>query len=264
VLDKDDKYIDLNAWVTINNTSGATYNNAKLKLVAGDVNTVRDNVNVSRVMLAKNANMAEDTYAGGFQEKSFFEYHIYDLSRTTNLKDNEKKQIEFTSAQNISVEKKYVYESNKNDKVVIKLELKNNKQSKLGIPLPKGKVRVFKNDGDSLEFVGEDKIDHTPENENISLVLGNAFDITAQKIRTNMSTNSSAKQAEESFEFTLKNAKSESVKVNIIECFYNWTNWKITDSSLKYIKKNSKEICFVAEIPAKSEKKVTYRVKYSW
>lgn len=263
VLDKNDKKIDLTAWVTINNTSGATYNNVKLKLVAGDVNTVKEVSGSSRLMLAKNAVMAEDS-ATGFQEKSFFEYHIYDLSRTTNLKDNEKKQIEFTSAQNIPVEKKYVYESNKNDKVVIKLELKNNKQSMLGIPLPKGKVRVFKNDGSSLEFVGEDKIDHTPENENVSLILGNAFDITAKKVKTNMTSNSSSKQSEESFEITLKNAKSESVKINVIENFYGWTTWKITNSSLKYTKQNSNEICFVVEVPAKSEKKITYKVKYSW
>jgi hypothetical protein len=206
--------------------------------------------------------MSEDS-AKNFQEKSFFEYHVYDLSRTTNLKNNEKKQIEFVSVQNIPIEKKYVYESDKNDKKVsIKLGLKNNKQSKLGIPLPKGKIRVFKNDGDSLEFVGEDKINHTSENEDISLTLGKAFDITAKKERTNKTSGSSS--AEETFEITLKNAKSESVKVNVIESFYSWTNWKITSSSLKYTKKNSNQICFIVEIPAKSEKKVSYKVKYSW
>ena len=263
ILDKDDKNIDLTTWVTINNTSGATYSNAKLKLIAGDVNTVKEAINTSRLMLAKKVAMAEN-FENNLQEKSFFEYHIYELSRTTNLKNNEKKQIEFVSIKNVPAEKKYVYESSKNDKVVVKLEFRNNKKSKLGIPLPKGKVRVFKNDGDNLELVGEDKKNHTAENEDVSLMLGNAFDITAQKIRTNSVSNSSSKKSEESFEITLKNAKLDPVKVNVIESFYGWSNWKITDSSLEYNKKNSNQICFVVEIPAKSEKKVTYKVKYSW
>ena len=263
VLDKDDKNIDLTAWVTINNASGATYNNAKLKLISGDVNTVKEAINTSRLMLAKKVAMAEN-FENNLQEKSFFEYHIYELSRTTNLKNNEKKQIEFVSIKNVPVEKKYVYESSKNDKVVVKLEFRNNKKSKLGIPLPKGKVRVFKNDGDNLELVGEDKKNHTAENEDVSLMLGNAFDITVQKIRTNSVSNSSSKKSEESFEITLKNAKLDPVKVNVIESFYGWSNWKITDSSLEYNKKNSNQICFVVEIPAKSEKKVTYKVKYLW
>ena len=265
ILDKDDKNIDLTTWVTINNTSGTTYSNAKLKLIAGDVNTIKEVNNTSerRLMLAKKVAMAEN-FENNLQEKSFFEYHIYELSRTTNLKNNEKKQIEFVSIKNVPAEKKYVYESSKNDKVVVKLEFRNNKKSKLGIPLPKGKVRVFKNDGDNLELVGEDKKNHTAENEDVSLMLGNAFDITAQKIRTNSVSNSSSKKSEESFEITLKNAKLDPVKVNVIESFYGWSNWKITDSSLEYNKKNSNQICFVVEIPAKSEKKITYKVKYSW
>lgn len=265
VLDKDDKKIDLNAWVTINNTSGATYKDAKLKLVAGDVNTVKEQRN-TRVMLAKNAVMAEQAYdsAAGFQEQSFFEYHIYKLQRTANLKDNEKKQIEFTAAQNIPVEKKYTYQSSKNNKVEISLKFKNNKSSNLGLPLPKGKVRVFKSDGDSIEFVGEDMIDHTPENKDMRLTLGNAFDVTAEKKMTNSTRNNSAKQSEESYEIILKNAKDESVKVDVIETFYGWSNWKIVSNSQKFEKKDSNTAVFEVDIPAKSEKKVTYKVKYSW
>jgi len=265
VLDKDDKKIDLNAWVTINNTSGATYKDAKLKLVAGDVNTVKE-TSTPRLMMAKNAVMAEAAYdsAAGFQEQSFFEYHIYKLQRTANLKDNEKKQIEFTAAQNIPVEKKYTYESSKNNKVEISLKFKNNKASNLGIPLPKGKVRVFKSDGDSIEFVGEDTIDHTPENKDMKLAIGKAFDITAERKRTSSSSNNSAKQSEESYEIVLKNAKAENVKVEVIEKFYGWSNWKITSNSQSFEKKDSNTAVFEVDIPAKSEKKVTYKVKYSW
>lgn len=264
VLNKDDKNIDLNAWVTINNTSGATYNDAKLKLVAGDVNTVKPAVRSTNVMMAKSMAVLESADAAGFQEQSFFEYHIYKLQRKANLKDNEKKQIEFTSAQNIPVEKKFTYQSSKNNKVEISLKFKNNKASNLGIPLPKGKVRVFKSDGDSIEFVGEDTIDHSPENKDMRLTLGNAFDITAEKKMTNSSRNNSAKQSEESYEIVLKNAKAETVKVDVIETFYGWSNWKIVSNSQKFEKKDSNTIVFEVEIPAKSEKKVEYKVKYSW
>ena len=265
VLDKDDKKIDLNAWVTINNTSGATYKDAKLKLVAGDVNTVKEQRN-TRVMLAKSAAMNDAMVeeAAGFQEQSFFEYHIYKLQRKATLKDNEKKQIEFTSAQNIPVEKKYTYQSSKNNKVEISLKFKNNKTSNLGIPLPKGKVRVFKSDGDSIEFVGEDQIDHTPENKDMKLTIGNAFDVTAERKRTSSSSNNSAKQSEESYEIVVKNAKAEAVKVDVIETFYGWSNWKITSNSQKFEKKDANTAVFEVDVPAKSEKKVTYKVKYSW
>ncbi len=265
VLDKDDKKIDLNAWVTINNTSGATYKDAKLKLVAGDVNTVKEARN-TRVMLAKSAAMNDAMVeeAAGFQEQSFFEYHIYKLQRKATLKDNEKKQIEFTAAQNIPVEKKYTYQSSKNNKVEISLKFKNNKASNLGIPLPKGKVRVFKSDGDSIEFVGEDQIDHTPENKDMKLTIGNAFDVTAERKRTSSSSNNSAKQSEESYEIVVKNAKAEAVKVDVIETFYGWSNWKITSNSQKFEKKDANTAVFEVDVPAKSEKKVTYKVKYSW
>lgn len=265
VLDKDDKNIDLNAWVTINNLSGATYNDAKLKLVAGDVNTVKETRYAPQLMMAKNAVMADAVdEASGFQEQPFFEYHIYKLNRTVNLKDNEKKQIEFTSAQNIPVEKKYIYQSYKNDKVEIALKFKNNKTSNLGIALPKGKVRVFKSDGDSIEFVGEDVIDHTPENKDMKLTLGNAFDISAQKKMINSSRNNSSKTLEESYEIVLKNSKSENVKVEVMENFYGWSNWKIISNSQKFDKKDANTVTFEADIPAKSEATITYKVKYSW
>ena len=265
VLDKDDKKVDLNAWVTINNTSGATYKDAKLKLVAGDVNTVKPTTRATGVMLAKNAVMAEAAYdEAGFQEQSFFEYHIYQLQRKATLKDNEKKQIEFTAAQNIPVEKKYTYQSSKNSKVEISLKFKNNKASNLGIPLPKGKVRVFKSDGDSIEFVGEDTIDHTPENKDMRLTLGNAFDVTAEKKMTSSSRNNSSKQSEETYEIVLKNAKKEAVKVDVIETFYGWSNWKIVSNSHKFENKDSASVVFEVDVPAKSETKVTYKVKYSW
>lgn len=260
VLDKNDGKIDLNAWVTINNNSGATYKNAELKLVAGDVNTV--NEFAPKMMRATNSLMAADSVAS-FEEQSFFEYHIYNLSRKTTLKDNEKKQIELTSAQNVPVEKKYTFSGNGN-KVNVTLNLKNDKNSHLGIPLPKGKVRVFKNDGKALEFVGEDRIDHTAENEDILLNLGNAFDIKGERIRKNIVRNNEEKKSEETYEITIKNSKKDSVKVEVVENMHSYSGWKILSSSEKYTKKNSSTIVFNVEVPAKAEKKITYRVRYTW
>ncbi|MBQ3834387.1 MAG: DUF4139 domain-containing protein [Elusimicrobia bacterium] len=263
VLDKNDKNIDLNAWVTINNISGATYKDADLKLVAGDVNTVKRNSSPRMLMAVNKAAAVSDE--ASFEEQSFFEYHIYNLSRKTTLKDNEKKQIELTSAQKVPVEKKYIFNGSKyNGKVEVVLVLKNNKESNLGIPLPKGKVRVFKNDGRALEFVGEDKIEHTPEKADISLSLGNAFDVTAEKMTVNVVRNNNSKNMEESIEFKVKNSKDVPVKVEIVENLNAYSSWKIISSSEKYIKKNSNTIIFNIEIPAKAEKKIEYKVKYSW
>ncbi len=260
VLDKNDKNIDLNAWVTINNTSGATYKDAELKLVAGDVNTVKEIA--PKMMLATNRAFAADSVSS-FEEQSFFEYHIYNLSRKTTLKDNEKKQLELTSAQNVPVEKKYTFYGNSN-KVNVTLNFKNDKNSHLGIPLPKGKVRVFKNDGKALEFVGEDKIDHTPENDYISLNLGKTFDIKAERIRKNLIRNNEEKKSEETYEIVIKNSKEQSVKIEVVETLNSYSGWKIISSSDKYVKKNSNTIIFNVDIPAKAEKKIIYKVRYSW
>ncbi len=263
VLDKNDKSIDLNAWVTINNMSGTSYKNANLKLVAGDVNTVRATGAAPRLMMAKNMAVAEDAVEASFAEESFFEYHIYKLSRKTTLKNNENKQIELTSAQKVPVEKKYTFKGGSNSKVEVTLNLKNDKKSNLGMPLPKGKVRVFKNDGDSLEFVGEDRIEHTPENADIVLKIGNAFDVTAERTRKNVVRSSNSKQTEETYEIKLKNAKSEPVKVDVVEHIYG-SSWKILSNSDKYVKKDSNTVVFTVEVPAKGEKKVEYKVKYTW
>ncbi len=263
VLDKNDKNIDLNAWVTVNNTSGATYKDANLKLIAGDVNMVKQESTPRLLMAANKAAMQSDS--ASFEEQSFFEYHIYNLSRKTTLKDNEKKQIELTAAQKVPVEKKYIFNANKyNGKVEIILSLKNNKESNLGIPLPKGKVRVFKNDGKALEFIGEDRIDHSPENADITLSLGNAFDITANKTITNTVRNTNAKNIEESVEFTIKNSKDTPIKIEIVEILNSYSSWKILSFSDKYTKKNSNTIVFNVEVPAKADKKIKYKVKYSW
>ncbi|MEA5001129.1 MAG: hypothetical protein VB017_04520 [Endomicrobiaceae bacterium] len=281
VLDKNDKNLDINAWVTINNLSGTSYKDANLKLIAGDVNKVQENIGARGLFMAKAASFDAANEAS-FQEKSFFEYHMYELGRKTTLKSDEKKQIEFASSQSVPFDKKYVYDGtgmsnfsfNKysrsakdfwqqtNKKVNVKIEFKNDKSSNLGIPLPKGKMRVYKNDGKNIEFIGEDFIDHTPENELISLNLGDAFDITGDRAQTEFETGD--KYSQETISITVKNSKDSDADVEVIEPLCRWSNWKILSASDKYTKKDSQTVFFKVKVPAKGEKNITYTVKYKW
>lgn len=280
ILDKNDKNLDINAWVTINNLSGTTYKDANLKLIAGDVNIVKNDIEPRRMFMAKAASF--DSGNESFQEKSFFEYHMYELGRKTTLKNDEKKQIEFTSAQLVPVNKKYTYNGSQmnnftfskyskttkdlwqqvNKKVNIDIEFKNDKSSNLGIPLPKGKMRVYKNDGQAIEFIGEDTIDHTPENEMINLNLGDVFDVVGDRIQTEFEVGD--KTAQETFSITLKNSKDEEIEVEVVEPLYRWSSWKILSTTDKYIKKDSQTIIFKVKVPSKGEKNITYTVKYKW
>jgi hypothetical protein len=194
-LNEGETRADIGGWVSIDNRSGKRYLNAKLKLIAGDVNTVR-NVNqpVPMMAMAKASPMMMEDAAPSFSEKSFSDYHMYTLSEPVTLNDNSQKQVEFIpKVYNVTVRKYNLITINgggysqTNLKASNKVEFRNNKQNGLGIPLPKGTVRVFKTDDSdgSLEFVGEDSIDHTPKDENITLNTGNAFDITANKYATN-------------------------------------------------------------------------------
>ncbi|MDR1942338.1 MAG: hypothetical protein LBQ47_08430 [Endomicrobium sp.] len=262
VTDEKDENADITGWVTINNRSGATYKDAKLKVIAGDVNTLPQPRAVNRMAELKSASgfLQEDD---SFVEKSFYEYHIYELQRKSTIKDNEVKQIEFISANKIPVKKVLKYEAVKNNKVTVNLEFKNAVENNLGVPLPKGRVRVCKYDGDSLEFVGENYIDHTAKNANISIYTGNAFDVSAERIRTNYKEISS-KSFEESYKITLKNAKNEDVEVVVVELLNDWANWTIFENSVKYEKTDSKTAEFKVKVPKEGEAVLTYKIKYAW
>ena len=283
VADADDKNIDLNGWVTIDNQTGATYKDAKLKLIAGDVNRIKPAATV-KLMAAKYAYMGE-AEEPQFQEKSFFEYHMYTLQRKTTIKDNESKQIEFTSASQIPVKKLYIYDGSKmsfygyneysradknygiqtNKDIYVMLEFKNSNDNNLGIPLPKGKMRVYKSDTDkSLEFIGEDWIDHTPKDEMVRIYLGNAFDIIGERVQTDFKVNYDADKLNESYKITLRNHKEEPVTVRVVEHLYRWSNWKITSNSYKFDKTDSKTIEFDVPIEKDGEAVVTYTAEYWW
>lgn len=261
VLNNDDKKLDLNAWVSIENNSGSTYKNAKLKLVAGDVNMVRDQRPLYKGQAFES--VAMDAAAPQFVEKDFFEYHIYNLQRPTTLAQNESKQISLFEAQNIDALKKYVYNANgynSNGKVNVIVEFQNKENQKLGVPMPKGKVRVYKSDGESIEFIGEDLIDHTPKNETIKLKIGDAFDLLAEETQTDHKQITN-RIYEQTFEIKLKNRKKENVEIEV-ERFLG-LNWEILSKSHEFKKKNAQTITFNIPVKADGETTLTYKVRYS-
>ncbi|MDR2192390.1 MAG: DUF4139 domain-containing protein [Endomicrobium sp.] len=265
VTDEKDTQADIVGWVTINNKSGATYKNANIKVIAGDVNIVSLNGNAELKGVRK-AKMVYDAAPApaSFSEKSFDEYHIYELQRKSTVKDNEVKQIEFITASQVDVKKVLKFNALKNNKITVNLEFKNSKENNLGVPLPKGRARVFKYDGASLEFVGEDNIDHTANNAKLSIYTGNAFDVTGERRQIERKQTSS-KTVEESYKITLKNAKKEEVEVIVEENFDRWAlNWQISENSAKYEKTNSTTAEFKIKVPADGEAVLTYKVKYSW
>ncbi|MBK7980745.1 MAG: DUF4139 domain-containing protein [Ignavibacteriae bacterium] len=261
VLNNDDKKLDLNAWVSIENNSGSTYKNAKLKLVAGDVNMVRDQRPLYKGQAFES--VAMDAAAPQFAEKDFFEYHIYNLQRPTTLAQNESKQISLFEAQNIDALKKYIYNANgynSNGKINVIVEFQNKENQKLGVPMPKGKVRVYKSDGESIEFIGEDLIDHTPKNETIKLKIGDAFDLLAEETQTEHKQITN-KIYEQTFEIKLKNRKKENVEIEVER--YLGLNWEILSKSHEFKKKNAQTITFNIPVKADGETTLTYKVRYS-
>lgn len=269
VLNEDDTALDLNSWVSVDNKSGATYRNAKLKLVAGDINLIQDHQLRSRfgnLYTMSTSSVSKQQ----FQEKAFFEYHIYNLQRPTTLANNETKQISLFKANNVSANKKFFYGSlstgrswaqSGQKKIAVIVEFENNKEYGLGVPMPKGKVRVYKSDGESLEFVGEDLIDHTPRNEKVMLKIGDAFDVVAEEIQTE-NTQISSKVWEQEFEITFKNRKKEDIEIEVERNL--GSNWDILKSSLKYKKKDAFRITFNVPVKADSETKLVFRVRYRY
>ncbi|HMW93086.1 MAG TPA: DUF4139 domain-containing protein, partial [Candidatus Obscuribacter sp.] len=266
VANADDSSCDLTSWVTIDNKSGATYKNAALKLMAGDVHKVQQ---PSAAPMMERA-MAMDAVAAEpqFSEQSFAEYHLYSLKGRTDVRDNETKQLTLFNASAVPVKKLYVLESNNSyyggdgqqkQKVNVKLELANSKDNNLGMPLPKGKVRVYKKDQDgALQFVGEDEIDHTPKDEKVRVYIGDAFDIAAERVQTGQQQISERVQRQ-SYSISLRNHKKEAVTVTCVE--HAWGDWKIVNSSMPYTRKDSHTFEFNVKVAPDTEEKLTYTIE---
>lgn len=266
VVNKDDTKMDFNGWVTVRNNAGTTFRNASLKLVAGDVNRV-SSPSVAQRNMRYDA-VAMEAKSGGFVEEQLFEYHMYDLQRKTTLKNNENKQISLLEAAESNVEKEFVYEGqggwyrygSDNTKVQVKLNFENEKANGLGIPLPKGRVRVFKKDSEGkLQFIGEDSIDHTPKDETLRLLMGNAFDIVGE--RKQMNVEDLGCQYEVTWEVTLRNHKNEDVKVTVLENAY-W-DWEITRENYDHVKESNQKIKWIIPVKKDGESKLTYTIRYN-
>ena len=276
VLDKNDRNLDLDGWVSINNMCGATYKDAKIKLIAGDVKRAQDYKRVND-RLDDEMPMLKAS-APQFEEKAFFEYHMYTLQRPATLKDNQTKQISLLNATGSPIKKELIFDPSKGsqgwwyysdksetlkEKARVELEVVNSKANNLGMPLPKGKVKVYKKDADgSLQFIGEDAIDHTPKDEKIRLYIGDAFDVVGERTRKDFKTE--YRTAYETFEIVLRNHKEQEIEVKVDEKLWRYTSWDIVKTSANFEKKDASTIEYIVKVPKNGEAKVTYTVKYSW
>jgi len=279
--------VDVAAWVTIVNQSGASFADAKLKLIAGDVQRAQPRgyaVPETAAKLSRDAVRAE-----GFVEKAFFEYHLYTLGRPTSLANNSTKQVElFPTAPGVGCEKTLVYYGQggtypyyyygspatdrnlgvqSNRKVDVYLRAKNAAANGLGVPLPAGKIRVSKLDtaDGSLEFIGEDLIDHTAREETVQIKLGSAFDVVGERRQVDFRIDTNAHWIEEDIEVKVRNQKpDETVTVLVKENLYRWSNWTVLRKTHEYTKDDSRTIVFPVKVPPKGEATVKYTVRYTW
>jgi len=263
--------LDVVGWVTMNNQSGMTFNEAKIKLMAGDVNRVQpDYPMAARAMVADNLAMGA---AKVVTEKSFDEFHLYTLGNPATLRDKETKQVEFVRATGVKAERIYVFEGAQHyrrgvtqpGKVQVYREFKNSEANKLGIALPKGKVRFYSQDGDrQLEFVGENQIDHTPKDEVIRVLTGNSFDLAGERRMTNSTEDGSNRVAAQAFEIKVRNHKKEPVEIRVVEHATHGGNWTLTAQSQPHEKKDATSFEFRVPLKPDEEKVVTYTIRYTW
>ena len=278
--------MDIGAWVSIINQSGAGYADARLKLVAGDVHRATV-VGAAQVPASLSKALRSEEKSNGFVEQSFFEYHLYTLGRTTTLPDNSTKQLElFPAARRVPCEKLLVYYGapgghrgflsspatdrnygvQSNRKVDVYLQFANAEANGMGMPLPAGRVRVSKLDpaDQTLEFIGEDAIDHTPRNEKVLLKLGSAFDVVGERRQLDFRVDTSRRTMTEEIEVRLRNQKKERVEVMVKENLYRWVNWSISSKSHEYRKEDARTIVFPVTVAPEGEVVVRYTVQYTW
>jgi hypothetical protein len=270
----DEKTLDLDGWVTIDNNAGIPFSGVKLKLIAGQVQTVAKQSYSDQYRTYASAAYEAAPMGGGsapsVSEQDFYEYHLYTVSTPLKIKDNQQKQIKMLSKDGVSVTKEYLYEGEQsywryysegqtNVKTVLKFT--NSDANKLGIPLPAGKIKVYKPDDEGqLQFIGEDTIEHTPKDKELKITTGYAFDVKGERTVTDQQ--SGTRWDSETVEIKIKNSKSTEVTVTALEHLYG--TWEITKTSQNYNKKDAYTIEYAIKVPANSEKTVSYTAKYTW
>jgi hypothetical protein len=280
--------VDIVGWVTMDNQTGRTFENARIKLMAGDVNKLQPGA-IGGAVMRMAASQAVEVAGAQVTEKAFDEYHLYTLERITTLRDRETKQVEFIRAASVSTKQVYIYDGAKidpnryngwnwenirndhsygtesNPKIWVMREFVNSQANHLGIPLPKGRVRFYRrNDDGQVEFTGENIIDHTPKDETIRIYTGNSFDLSGERRRTNYTVENKGGAATETFEIKIRNHKKEPVEVRVVEHLYRGKNWEIATKSDDYQKKDSQTIEFPVTVAPDGEKTITYTAHYTW
>ena len=282
VLPEAGDEVSMTGWISIENNTGTTFKDAKIKLIAGDVNKVEENRQPQSRGRAMEMAMVSSRGAPEVEAKKFDEFHMYSLPLATTLRDRETKQVEFVRAEKVQTKKLYVYEGfqgrfyggmntnqnygqNAQPDVAIYREFKNSEENGLGAALPAGRTRFYRMDSDGqLEFTGENTIDHTPKNETIRVYLGNAFDLVGERKRTNFYKHPSRDLIRETFEIEIRNRSDEDVSVQVLEHLYRWSNWEIVENSQDFEKSDAQTIEFNVTVGADKTKTVSYTVEYTW
>jgi hypothetical protein len=270
VVNAADDRADLTGWVTIDNKSGATYENAALKLVAGDINRAPDRQRATRA-LEMAAMPASQAASRDFASEGFFEYHLYTLDGRTTIKDSQTKQVSLLSASDVPVKKELLYRGApeyhrqpfgvpmSNQKVAVLLEIDNSAANHLGMPLPRGKVRVYKADrSGSQQLIGEDWVEHTPKDERVKIRIGDAFDLVGERTQKDFRT-LGERTWEVEWEIVLRNHKSEDQTVTVIEPVPG--DWHVLSSTHPYEKNEAHTLRYRLPVPKESSTKLTYRVR---
>ena len=265
--------VDVVGWVTMNNQSGMTFNEAKIKLMAGDVNRLEPRGPQPFGSVAKGRAMAAAASDAVVTERAFDEFHLYTLGNPVTLRDKETKQVEFVRATGVKADRIYIFEGSSHYgrpqtdpiKVQVYREFKNTEANKLGIALPKGKVRFYSQDTDrQLEFIGEDEVDHTPKNEKVRVFVGNSFDLVGEHRMTDSRSDGANRVEIHSFEIKLRNRKKEPVEIIAIEERTHGGNWTLTAQSQPHFKRNADSFEFRVPLQPDEEKVVTYTIRYTW
>jgi len=287
----DANKLDIIGWVTLENRSGKQFENARVKLMAGDVNKLQpqNGATSGRIRFGGNAGLGGFGAAPQVVEKTFDEYHLYTLQRPVTIHGSESKQVEFVRANNVKAETLYIYDGAKidasryqgwqpeairqdasygtvsNRKVWVMREFVNSDANHLGMPLPKGRIRFYRRDTDGrLEFTGEDAIDHTAKDEKIRVFTGSAFDLTGERRRTVFHNDMNRQSMDEGFEIKVRNHKKEPAEIRVVEHLYRWSTWDIATSSVPYTKTDAQTIEFHVSLQPDEEKTVTYIAHYTW
>jgi len=271
VINAADTRSDLTGWVTIDNKSGSTYSDAALKLVAGDINRATDRRRDGRLMEMAAKAASVDQASRDFQSEGFFEYHLYTLDGRTTIKDNQTKQLALMSASDVPVDKHYIYYGAadyyrtqygvpvSNQKVGVYLELKNSKENRLGLPIPKGRMRVYKADASgSQQLIGEDWIDHTPKDEKIKIKMGDAFDVVGERTQKDWKRIAS-NLYEVEWEISLRNHKKEAVTVEVVEPMPG--DWEVLRASHPHAKIQAFTAQWKIPVPKDGETRLSYRIR---